>query len=96
MNLSNFTDVRDYFDVINAFFCGPSVPASTSLNLEWGGVTDRYNIRNEDVGFAGQFAVNSATLEWSASNSDGYNFDADPFSIGFAVVGEMRNGVFFP
>ncbi len=96
MDISNLTEVFDYFNVVNAFFCGPNVPATTSFAVEWHGVQERYNIRNREVGYAGQFVVNSARLSWEATNADGYHYQAEPFDMGFALVGKMRNGVFYP
>lgn len=101
MSVSNMGHpLADFFTVGNAFFCGPNVPASASFTLDWRGVQDRYSLRNDEVGFAGHFSITSATLEWSASNADGYHYLAEPFvadpsaNQGFALVGKMRNGKF--
>ena len=87
-------DVEDYGNVINALQDGPSVEASVSLDVSWGGVDERVKIRNRDTGFAGEFIHNTATLNWSASES-GFSFTSDPLDSGFAEIGHERNGIFF-
>jgi len=87
-------DVEDYGDVVNALQDGPSVEASVSFDVNWSGVEERVKIRNRDAGFAGEFVHNSATLQWSASES-GFSFASDPLDSDFAEIGQERNGVFF-
>jgi hypothetical protein len=98
-------DVEDYGNVVNALKDGPSVPASVNIDISWknggGGDGDDddnndgpIRIRNADVGFAGEYVRNTATLVWSASES-GFRFRSDPLVSGFAEIGHERNGVFF-
>jgi hypothetical protein len=94
LHLSN-VEVEDYFDVVNALLDGPSVEADVSINAEWHDVLSHHNFRTPAAGFAGEYAHTKATVSWSASNDDGYNFVANPSSDGFAEVGTSRNGVFF-
>jgi hypothetical protein len=51
-------------------------------------------IRNATVGFAGEYIRNTATLVWSASETN-FSFQSDPAGSGFATIGHERNGVFF-
>ena len=59
---------------------------------------DRFNLRNTDNQFAGDFVQNTAQMEWSAHEAN-FDFQSDPINTSasvFAVVGHERNGVFFP
>lgn len=87
----------DYFNVVNAIAGGgpDPVPATVSFTVEWSGEEDRRAGRNTEQMWDGDFVVNTATLSWSAENADGFSFTADPYDVGFAQVGAMRNGSFF-
>jgi hypothetical protein len=89
--------VPDYFNVVNALAGGGPDPvaATVSFTVAWSGELSRLNPSSEEVGFAGDFVVNTAVLSWTAENADGFSFRADPFDGGFAMVGSMRNGSFF-
>jgi hypothetical protein len=87
-------DIEDYHDVVNALKDGPSVPATVSFDINWGGGNQRTKIRNPNVGFAGEYLRNSATLVWSASE-EGFTFQSNPDVSGFAEIGHERNGIFF-
>jgi hypothetical protein len=89
--------IPDYFTVANALAGGGPEPmaATVSFTVAWGGELSRLSARSEDVGFAGEFVVNTAILSWTAENADGFSFQAAPFDDGFAMVGSMRNGSFF-
>ena len=88
-------EIEDYHDVVNALIDGPSVDASVSFDISWGGADERVKIRNRTTGFAGEYVRNSATLVWSASESS-FSFQSDPLASDFAEIGKERNGVFFP
>jgi hypothetical protein len=90
----------DAFTVANALFGDPStfVPATASYHVEWGGVIRRYQARNDSDRFAGTFVdTASATIEWSATNAQGFRFTSTPGSSQFVygLIGHERNGVFF-
>ena len=93
--------LRDFFNVPNALFhfLSPvSVAAHLSLNLDWSGpVTDRSHVNDPNVGFAGEFVLNQATISWSAENAEGFRFVSNPAGTTsvLAQLGHMRNGVFF-
>ena len=92
-------DVEDYHTLKNALLDGPSDPASVSFVIRWQGETARVEVRDFELGFAGQFIEDSATVEWSASvPSTGFSFTSDPATTSktvFAEIGSERNGVFF-
>ena len=92
-------DVEDYHTLKNALLDGPSDPASVSFVIRWQGVKARVEVNDFDLGFAGQFIEDSATVEWSASvPSTGFSFTSDPAATSktvFAEIGAERNGVFF-
>ena len=98
MQVSN-ADVEDYHTLKNALLDGPSDPASVSFVIRWQGETARVEVRDFELGFAGQFIEDSATVEWSASvPSTGFSFTSDPATTSktvFAEIGSERNGVFF-
>lgn len=90
--------IEDYHDVVNALVDGPSVEATVSFNIVWSGVMNRATVRNTRGNFAGRFIVDTAAIEWSASNANGFTFMSDPGSSmnEFSLLGRERNGVFFP
>lgn len=93
--------VQDFFNIPNALFqfqSPVSAPASCSFDIEWSGpVTNRSNLKDSSVGFAGEFVLNQATMTWSAARPDGFTFVSDPSGTvsAFGQLGHMRNGVFF-
>lgn len=87
-------DIEDYHDVVNALLDGPSVQASVSFDANWSGVTDRVKFRNTNLRFVGEYARNTATLVWSGEE-EGFSFQSEPHSSGFAQIGHERNGAFF-
>jgi hypothetical protein len=96
MSVSNL-EISDSFNIVNALAGGgpTPVPATVSFDVEWSGEQERFSLRNEELRFAGDFVLNTATLSWSAENEDGFSYKADPLSVGFAELGSMRNGRFF-
>ena len=87
-------DIDDYGNVINALTGGQEVPATVSFAVNWNNVQDRLNIKNPDIGFAGEYVHTDATLVWSASET-GASFTANPLAADFAEIGHERNGSFF-
>jgi hypothetical protein len=95
----NNADVEDYHTLKNALLDGPSDPASVSFVIRWQGVKARVEVHDFELGFAGQFIEDSATVAWSAKvPSTGFRFRSDPATTSkttFAEIGSERNGVFF-
>ncbi len=99
LDLAN-VQMLDFGTFCNDAQHGPSVSAVASLNARWKGVIRRANVRNAAEGFAGQFAITNATLEYSASvPANHFEFVSDPAAAStnlFAQIGHERNGKFFP
>jgi hypothetical protein len=95
-----FTDqaVMDFGSIPNALNNGSSVAATVSYDVEWSGVLQRTQIRDEAKGFAGMFLQTNATIKWTAQAANGFSFasDAAGQSTAFAQLGHEHNGVFFP
>lgn len=94
-------EVRDFFNIPNALFhlqTPVSEPATISFNIDWSGpVTNRSHVSDPNVGFSGEFFLNTATMTWSASKPGGFHFKSHAAGTTsfFAQLGRMRNGVFF-
>jgi hypothetical protein len=89
--------IPDYGDFVNSILRGPSTPAVASFDVRWKDIQSRYNTRQPDWGFAGEFVTTKASIEWSAEQ-EGFSFHSDPASASitdYAIVGHERNGVFF-
>jgi hypothetical protein len=99
LDLAN-VQMLDFGNFCNDLQHGPAASAVVSLNARWSGVIRRANVRNAAEGFAGQFAITNATLEYSASvPANHFEFVSDPASAStnvFAQVGHEHNGKFFP
>jgi hypothetical protein len=68
-----------------------------SFDVRWFDVQSRRNAKEPGFGFAGEFALTSASVAWSAEQA-GFRFRSDPASASTSVnalVGNERNGVFF-
>lgn len=93
--------ITDYFDIPNALFRFEdpvSEPATCSFAIQWTGpITDVSHVDDSEVGFAGKFILNRATMAWSASNAGGFRFKSHKkhTTSAFAQLGRMRNGVFY-
>ena len=91
-------ETKDFHDTVNDLQHGPSVPATTSFDVQWSGRKGQVKVRNADQGFRGQFVETSATMEWSAVSEAGFEFVSDPATTShtvFARLGQEKNGVFF-
>jgi hypothetical protein len=93
--------VHDYFNIPNSllrFLPQAPIPATCSFDIEWSGpVTDRSNLKDPSVGFAGEFVLSQATMTFSTTRADGFRFVSNSAGTvsAFAQLGHMRNGVFF-
>jgi hypothetical protein len=90
--------VLDFGSIPNALANGPSVAATVSYDIEWSGVLQRTQIRDDAKGFAGLFLQTNATITWTAQAANGFSFTSDTAgqSTAFAQLAQERNGVFFP
>jgi len=91
-------ELEDYHDINNALADGPSIDGIASYRAEWHGGHHKVRIHDPSQGFEGDFIEGKATIEFSASNDDGFRFVSDRASTSTtvsAVVGKERNGVFF-
>jgi hypothetical protein len=95
---------EDYFNLPNASIPGNEVDATISFDVVWNGpITRRVNVSDAANGFTGSYVENQATINWSASNSQGFSFVANPGSFAtsvpeagpFAELGHEQNGIFF-
>jgi hypothetical protein len=90
--------IEDYFTFENSLTEAlPEIDADVSFNMQWSEIIERIKFRNPAQGFAAEFALTSATVEWSAETSLA-RFVSDPASTTtvYAEIGHERNGVFFP
>jgi hypothetical protein len=99
-----FSDLAmfDYFTSANAILRDGSAPiigATASVDIDWTGTGERLKINNDMAGFGGSYEHASATVEWSASNSEGYFFstiNSSQTNVTHAFTAHVRNGAFFP
>ena len=98
LKLANL-ELLDFGNFCNDAVHGPSVPGTASLNARWSHVIRRAKVRNAAEGFAGEFLITDATLEYTASvPGNNFEFASDPASTSinvFAQIGRERNGFFF-
>jgi hypothetical protein len=94
--------IHDYGTFMDDITGGaPNAPAgSVSVTVKWSGVNQRLHIRNTDPtygGFEGEFVLNSAQMEWTATVGDLVFVSApmDTSSSSFAEIGHEQNGSFF-
>ena len=91
-------DVEDYHNVVNALLDGPSVESEVSFEINWSGITNRFELHDTENKFAGKYENTSASIKWAALRDDGLTFVSDPASTSvnaFSLLGKERNGVFF-
>lgn len=73
--------------------------AVVSFVIEWEGILDRQQIRNEMQNFEGTFLQTGSTMQWEARNpATGFTFVSEPPDPGgnvYAVIAHERNGRFF-
>ena len=95
------TDLRveDFFNIPNALFRFQdpvSTPATCSFDIRWSKpVTSRERVTSPS-GSTGNLVMSQATMTWSASNAQDFNFQSDPQETTsvFAQLGKVRNGIF--
>jgi hypothetical protein len=91
--------LKDFGTIPNDLLHGPSVPATASFSVQWSGVIKRVKVRNVETGFAGEFVVTGARMEYTASvPAHDFVFASDPaapLTVVFAEIGHERNGRFF-
>jgi len=91
--------LQDFFNIPNALFrflVPSSVDATCSFDIQWNGpVTSRGRVTNTP-GTSGELVMTSATMTWSAQNSQGFKFVSNPAGTTsvFAQLGRIQNGVF--
>jgi hypothetical protein len=89
--------IEDYGTLSNALRDGPSTDATVSFDVVWSSpVTQRLNVTDATHTFAGEYAVNQATVAWSGNNAAGFRFHSATSTSLFAETGHERNGIFFP
>jgi hypothetical protein len=91
--------LNDFFNIPNGLFrfMSPvSVPATASFDIKWTGPVTKRGRVTASPGSAGELVLTSATMTWSASNSQGFHFEshASGTTSVFAQLGHVRNGVF--
>jgi hypothetical protein len=86
--------IPDFHDFCSSLSGGPTVPATVSFELDWGGAAASYGA--SDRTFVLRGLRTDAMIEWSARES-GFEFRSDPAHTSrniFSAIGEERNGVF--
>ena len=90
--------LQDYFNIPNALFrfLDPvSADATCSFDIRWTGpVSSRGGVSTP--GSVGELVMTTATMTWSAHNSQGFSFVSNPSGTTsvFAQLGKISNGVF--
>jgi hypothetical protein len=97
MGVSNLA-LNDFFNIPNALFrfMSPvSASATVSFDIQWTGpVTNRGAVTTP--GSTGELVMCSASMTWSAANSQGFSFVSNPSgqTSFFGQLGRVSNGVF--
>jgi hypothetical protein len=92
----------DYFTGGNTILrdgSAPIIDATASVDIQWTGTGERLQVDNDHAGFGAQYEHASATIEWSAENSEGYFFstvNSSQTAVTHAFTAHVRNGVFHP
>lgn len=92
----------DFGNIGNALFGSPIADGLVSVNVDWGGPTERHRVTNEEQGWDGQFFNCQGEVSWSAERTSGdqpFSFHTTTQEEGvgdlFFVLAHERNGVFF-
>lgn len=87
--------IPDFGDVVNALTVGKIIAdGEVSFELEWSG-GDSPEKASDGKTFATRRLVDTATLDWSASEP-GFSFESTATTkVNFAEIARERNGVFF-
>jgi hypothetical protein len=90
---------KDFGTLLNDLQHGPSVPATVSFNVRWGGLIEKVKLRDPVNKFALDGFVDTAVMTCRASvPSRDIEFVSDPANTSkttFAEIGQERNGRFF-
>ncbi len=82
-----------------SFPAGFPQAAEVTFDVEWSGIVETAQIRNETLNFEGYLLKTGSTIQWSAQDpSSGFRFTSEapnPARLVNAVIGHERNGVFF-
>ena len=99
LTISVFDDHDLRSALTNVFPAGFPQAADVTFDVEWSGIVDRQNLRNDAENFDGEFVQTGSTVVWSAHNpSTGFSFESEgpnPGRLFNAAIGHVRNGVFF-
>ena len=99
LTTSIFDDHDLKSSITKVFPAGFPQNAEVTFDVEWSGVLDRQQIRNEKENFEGDFLQTGSTILWSSLNpSSGFAFQSEgpnPARVLNAIIGHIRNGVFF-
>jgi hypothetical protein len=98
MTTQTFDDHDLKSSLTRVFPAGFPQVADIMFDVEWSGVLDRQHIRNEAENFEGDFVQTGSTIMWSSVNPSGFAFQSEgpnPARTLNAVIGHIRNGVFF-
>jgi hypothetical protein len=99
LRTSIFDDHDLKSSLTKAFPAGFPQNAEVTFDVDWSGVLDRQQIRNEQENFEGEFLQTGSTILWSSLNpSTGFAFQSEgpnPARVVNAAIGHIRNGVFF-
>ncbi len=89
--------VSDYGAIPNSLMRGKFTPATASLEVTWTGVGKTVKLRDDAVGWGGDFMSAKATCAFSAQ-TQGFSYTTDPASTAtslYAIMGRERNGSYF-
>jgi hypothetical protein len=91
-------ELGDHSNIRNSLTGGPFNPATASFEIQWAPGMKRFKVRDEAIGIAGEFVMNSATMVWPGQ-SLGQEYLCGPRESSAstsAQIGHERNGVFCP
>ena len=90
-------EMEDYFNIVNALQDGAINSVTISFEVHWAPGVKHFKVRDRDVGMAGEFITNTATMVWSAE-SNGVAYQSGPIETSASISGQIgheRNGIFF-
>jgi len=94
MKLTNIS-LGDYTSVPNSLTHGKSAPATASLEMTWSGIINRKQLRDDAIGWGGEFVETAAKISFTAQ-SGGFTFTSTGTTVQvFSVLGRERNGSYF-
>ncbi len=94
MKMTN-VPLYDYFDIPNAFMRGKYAPATASFEISWSGIINRKQLRDDAVGWGGEFAETAAKITFTAQSA-GFSYTSkETTTQRFSIIGRERNGSYF-